>query len=620
MIGVSRLDATEHARAGHGVEGGEAVVADDYVSAIVGTGIDVVLALATEHDIRTVADHDLVVAAGGRRGRTDVDQSLVLTERSFTVVADHEVASRVSASVDQVGATAAKHDIRTVRGEDGVVAAVLGVGGGDAQQRAAAVHVVEDGFAVVADDHVGAGVCANTVASLAIHVDVVDADSAEHDVVAVADQDIVVAASPGHGGPDLGQHTFAVEDGLAVVADHDVAVVAHASVDHVRAAAGQDHVRAVDGRNDVAVAVLGVGGGSLPQHVLAIHRVEPRVAIVTHDDAIAGRGGDGVAPGATENNVVAVAHLDHVIAAGRGLAGGDLLGSLLDAIGLTVGHVRVRLLDVVRAKHRALEVSEAKPRDQLAGLVAVVHGSLVSDDDVASLAAFDRVVTFAAEDDQRQCGVGGVDDVIAGLRVHREGAVDLSVERDVHGIVAFTGIEDGHRSEAVLAAHGAVDRDLIVAGPHEDFEDFQVAIGDVADHAEAGDLRLGQGARLVLHAVVVDHVERVHLLSFIREEVRAGVGDGVRAAGVGEVVRIPGGVEREYGVLADHLEGLDQPELTGARAFADLDAAAVKVRILGHVSGQDRECLSSDTLDIAVGSHYVRLVREAEGIAAEDRQ
>ena len=242
LIRVGRLDAPQQARALHRVKLSKAVIADDHVRTSIGAGVDVVLALTAEYHVVAVAGDDLVVAAGGRHGRTDVDQGLVLTKRGLAVVANHDVTRRIGASVDLVGATAAHDHVRSVRGEDEVVAAILGIGGGDAQQRTAAVHVVEGGFAVVTDDHVRAGVRADAAASVAVHIDVVRTDSSEDYVVAVAHKDIVVAAGGRIGSPDLSQHAFAVEDALAVVANHDVTSAISARVDVVAAAAAEDHV------------------------------------------------------------------------------------------------------------------------------------------------------------------------------------------------------------------------------------------------------------------------------------------------------------------------------------------------------------------------------------------
>ena len=378
--------------------------------------------------------------------------------------------------------------------------------------------------------------------------------------------------------------------------------------------------------------MLGVAGGDGQEPILAVHLLEDGLAVVPHDDIgafICAEGQEGVAVDvhrvhafATEDHVVAVADQDIIVAAHVRVPGSRQGRSAVHAIGLVEGHFvgQQPVLGVVGPHAVALSVSEAEAGHELAGLVPVVDPAAVGEDDVSAAAGLERIVAGAPEEDDGRDGGGGLDDVVSVFRIDHELAVGRAVQRGGYRIVTLAGVDDGQGPVAIVPRHGALDGYLIIARAKEQFEDLEVVVGDVPLHTEAGELGLRQRSGVVLDAVVVIHVEGIDLFFLVGEEVRAGVGDGELARGRGQVGHVPGLVHGEDGVDAVLDRGLDEAELTLARAFADLDAVLSQVIISGHVSGQDGEGHVRCRLHLAVGVHEVGLAGEAQRVGAEYRQ
>src|SRR5260221_496495 len=82
---------------------------------------------------------------------------------------------------------------------------------------------------------------------------------------------------------------------------------------------------------------------------------------------------------------------------------------------LPVRHIREARRNLGAAENMALAQPEAEPRDQQAGIVAVIDQAAVAEDQIVALPALDHVVAFAAEDDERQRARGGVNGVVTAL-------------------------------------------------------------------------------------------------------------------------------------------------------------------------------------------------------------
>ena len=217
------------------------------------------------------------------------------------VVAQHQVGA--AASGQRVAATTGDGGIAAIAQAEGVVAGggVGRVGAGQQRQHAGGVG----GAAVVAQHHVIATAGGDGVA----------AGACQHGVFAAAQCQHVGAAQGQVGGLQLRQHARAGPVDLAVVAQHQVGPCAAA--DGVGTRPGQHGVGAVAGLDAVSAAA-----GVAIQHQAALELLQcgraaevSGLAAVAQQQVVAAAGGDGVGACAAHHQVVAVAHLDVVVAA-----------------------------------------------------------------------------------------------------------------------------------------------------------------------------------------------------------------------------------------------------------------------------------------------------------------
>ena len=370
------------------------------------------------------------------------------------MVADDDVVA--AQSRDDIAARAANDEVVAAAHHDLVVVAEADIEGFGPLH--AALRIKGD-LAVVAEDHVGIGV------GLA-GVDRVGAQAAEHHVGARARGDDVARAAiavADHPRPDA-----ELVGDEAVVAQHDIC--ARARGDGVAAGATDHEVVAVTDLDPVVASVGGVGRGELDPHA----GLEHRVAVVADDDVAAAQRRDDVGPGAADDEVVAAADLDLVVAAEAGI----------EALG------------------------PDHPTGRIEGDVAVI-----AEDDVGvgvGLAGIDRVAAQAAEHEIR-AGLGGdrvggaTDPVADDLQTDSACKADRAVVAQ-HDVGARAG-RDGVGARATQHDVVAVaDRDPVVAGTR--------CVGRDEDHARAS-LELGIAA-VADHRVVA--AERGH-------DVAAGPGD-----------------------------------------------------------------------------------------------
>ena len=217
---------------------GAAVVTDHQIGA--GTGADGIAAAAGDHDVVAAAHRQLVVAAQCQVGGLQQRQHARAGPVDLAVVAQHQVGAR--ATDHRVATGTGQHDVGAVAGRDAVGAAA-----GVAHEQQAALELLQRrsavevaGFAAVAQQQVVAAAGRDRVGPGTTH----------HQVVAVTDLDVVVAAEFGQGRGEGGKETVAVPEDLAVVTQHHV--VALASAHGVGAHAAQHQVVAGAGLQRVA--------------------------------------------------------------------------------------------------------------------------------------------------------------------------------------------------------------------------------------------------------------------------------------------------------------------------------------------------------------------------------
>ena len=363
--GVERARAGEHA---DGVVDELGVVAGHPVHA--GTGRDLVAALAADDGLGAIAQRDGVVAALADVGALHLAQHARRRPVDLAVVGQHDVGT--ASTADAVGARAADDDFVACTQGDGVGATVGDAAALGLLQRGLAGEVTQ--FAAVAQDRVaaqaggdavGAGATHHGVAAVA-HLDVVVAAQqglaralagehvAEHaagvpaDLAVVAQHQVVTGAGGDEVGTDAGNHrvdTLAQAQGVGAAGGrHDIGALQQRQ--HTRcvvertvvaqhgigAAAGADHV-GTEAADDDLVAVAGADAVLAPQrrqaaadlHVQGAGRVQLHPTVVAEDRVLAGAGDDGVASGAAQHGVVAIAERDLVGAAG----GGGVVGAAI---------------------------------------------------------------------------------------------------------------------------------------------------------------------------------------------------------------------------------------------------------------------------------------------------
>ena len=348
--------------------------------------VDQVVAEAADGDIVAFASQERVVTTdelvgGGDRaqdrnlvGRAGIAIDVNEVPEGFAVVAEEHVDFVVAGGclgVDPVIASAAECDVRSVGGEDEVIAADRRVGRADLGDERDRLFGVEEGLAAVADDDVLALVLAAGRDGLAVSaddnvaghgvdfdVDGVVAEAGDHEVVADTDDDLVVATFARCGRADLAERLDLVvankiPEGLAVVAEHDIGVVgdricvrrsANSSVDGVVAVATEHNVRSAAGEDlVVATNVIGRGLGGGDQRD-AGRGVEGRTTVVAEHDVwrrigAVGTGVDGVVTEASDDRVGAFADGDVVVATISGCRRLDQAEHVVGDAGVWIGDV-----------------------------------------------------------------------------------------------------------------------------------------------------------------------------------------------------------------------------------------------------------------------------------------
>ena len=267
-------------------------------------------------DVAVVAEDHVGALAGGDRVGVHAaeDEVFAVARRDRIGPADLHI-GRADEDPLAVGAeggkaVVAEHDVRTGAGGDGVTAEAA---------EDDVVAVAHHDRVVAAAVRVQRGHAHETparearlaeVAEDKIRTlaggDLVPARAAEDDVVAVATADDVACAAALIGGVDLADEAV-LEGHDPHVAEHDVG--ARTRGDVVRAGGADDDVVAVAGLDHVAGAVIRIGRGERHAHA----PLEQRSAVVAEDHVVAAERGDRVRARAADDDVVATARLDHVV-------------------------------------------------------------------------------------------------------------------------------------------------------------------------------------------------------------------------------------------------------------------------------------------------------------------
>ena len=287
-----------------------------------------------------------------------------------------------------------------------------------------------------ARDQVELGVVGDDRVHARAAVDSVVAGTADQEVGAAAAVDRVVAAHVVEDRSELAEHAALVSQ-ARVVAEHGVLARAHA--DEVVARAAYHDVVAIADRDHVAAGVAREGRDDAGEDRRPGERgqeVDP--AVSSHHRVVAVARGDGVVGRPADDEGVAAALGDRVVAADSRVDARDLGQRPQHAVG-----------PVARTA-----VTENRGGLRL-GARTIKDATAVADDDVAAGAAVDGVVAFAAEDHERQRRALRVDRVaVVRATARAEQAAGRDGERhearvhDVHQDHGSRGASDGDRARA----------------------------------------------------------------------------------------------------------------------------------------------------------------------------
>ncbi|GJD85851.1 hypothetical protein HPGCJGGD_3745 [Methylobacterium haplocladii] len=424
VVAEGRVEALGPLDEAEGIEGDAAVIAEhDVRLGVVLAGIDAVGTETAQHDVGTGAGADDVARAAVAVALDDGPDAEL--EAHAAVVAEDDVVAL--AGRDGVAARTADDEVVAVAGIDPVVAGIRGVGRDEGDAHAGLEH----GVAMIAEDDVAAAERGDHVA----------ARSADDDVFAAADTDLVVAAEADVEALGALHAAEGVERDLAVVAEDDVGIgvvgegVDLARVDRVGAEAADDQIGAGARRDDVARAAVAVAENTRPDAELERHET----VVAEHDVGAAG-GRDGVAARTADDEVVAGACRDPVVAAVGGVGRGEL-----DAHALLEHRVAAVADDHVAAAERGDDVAAG-----------------AADDDVVAAADVDGVVAAEARIEafgplHDAAGVEGHVAVVAehevGIRVGRAGVDHVAAEAADHEVGARAGRDGVGRAAVAVARH-----------------------------------------------------------------------------------------------------------------------------------------------------------------------
>ena len=312
--------------------------------------------------------------------------------------------------------------------------------------------------------------------------DLVAAVAADDDVVGAGGDVVDVAGRPRARDVRL-DHVRVLADLVqvhnAVVAEDDVRAAA-LGVDVVGADAAQDHVVAGVRGDVVARAGRCVGVGRLRgEDRLEVVAVD--LAVVAEDDRVAGARGDVVdAEAADDDRDAARAGGDPVVAAARQVDRLDVVR--FAGSGVVHEHAAVVAEDHVVARGAVDRVAARAADDHVVARAArdrvdvaevgsgrldlvddqvgrAVHVAAVAEDDVRAVAADQRVLAGAADQDRAVAGVSGLAhscrDRVVATRVGRD-RVDVAVE-----------VDEARVAEDDVAAEARGDRVVVAAADHD---------------------------------------------------------------------------------------------------------------------------------------------------------
>ena len=217
------------------LEGRAAVVADDDIDCLIVAGgeYDVVIHPGND-DIRAVTGDDIVITTKRRIGRTDLQQDRLIGKDRLTIVAQHDV-DRCITGIEQLilpglDLLSGKVDAIGTAGQDQVIAITT-----------------------------------------------------KHHVKAITGADDVITAKARISGTNLEQDFLRIEDGLAIVTDHDIRAAVGAGIDIIRAAATKNDIGAVSGKDKVVITLVRIGGADFTQQTGTVDRIEQSVTVIADD-------------------------------------------------------------------------------------------------------------------------------------------------------------------------------------------------------------------------------------------------------------------------------------------------------------------------------------------------
>ena len=546
------------------LEGGASFVAEHHV--VAGKRGDRVGAGAADDDVVAAADLDGVVVAETRIEALGPLHPAQGIELDGAVVAEDDVGIRVGlARVDGVATATAEHHVGARAGRDGVgrtaLAAARHLEADSACEGHAAVVAQHDVRAVPRDDGVGAR-------------------AAEDQVGARAGLDLVVAAQrrvERLGEPDAAE---GVEGDVAVVAEDDVVVrIGLARIDEVAAEAADDEVGArARGDHVAAAAASPLAEGLQPD---AVQDVDG--AVVAEDNVGTDAGGNGVVARAAENDVVAVARADRVVARHALVLGGgaheDALREGREAVvaedhvapsarGDVVGADAAEHHVVALARHDPVAAAEGRVRglDRDQDAVREHGAAVVAEDHVRAGAGADLVRADAADDDAAAVAEG---DEVAQAR---RGGGGRSLEDATLRVEGRLAVVAEHRAAAVAGGDGVAARTA---------EDHGDAVAD-ADRVVAADIvvgRLDQGRQAGrgeagVARIADDHVGAGADLRAVADPGRDGVAAGTAEDRVAAAADSDGVAVADLGADARDLDEDASLEI-GLAAVAEHDIVAV---------------------------------------------
>ena len=323
--------------------------------------------------------------------------------------------------------------------------------------------------------------------------DQVGTKAAQHNVLAVAGLDRVIAAEALLTGLEAAVAAGSCPVDLAVIADHQI--IAATGGDLVGSEAGKDQVVACARRDRVVAAGRGNGVGRPGLEQQGGARRVGHLTVVTEDHVGAQAGRDDISTEAADDDVGPIADVDQVVATQRRLRRGKACQASADV----PGHDAVVADDDIVTEAGGDRVVAAVTDHK----VITTHGieSGIGVEEVVPFAAVDLVVALGAVHSYKDGRSEPINDVIAALGVDREPRRRIDHEAsDEDRVIADAGIQFGEITFVQRAQHDAVS-----AGAGEDLQ----AVGERTPLSAVEDVTAGHAAELHIAVRTIGLYDRI---------------------------------------------------------------------------------------------------------------